>query len=523
MKSCFGYVRVSTQKQGEGVSLEAQRDAIERFAFEHQINVTKWFEEKQTAAKRGRPVFASMITALKNSNAEGVIMHRIDRSARNFFDWAKLGELADAGIDVHFATESLDFSSRGGRLAANVQMAVAEDYCRNLSIEAKKGLRGRIKQGIYPFAAPIGYVDNGSGQLKTVDPVRGPLVQTVFELYASGRFSITSIVPEMKERGLRGKIGRPVSRRTIENVLQNPFYCGLIRLKRTGEVFPGHHEPLITAELFETVQHVKSGKAGKKVTRHNFTYRGLFRCALCKGAMSPERQKGHVYYRCHSPECATTGVREEQLETGIEEVLGVLKLREEDIEKLSKQVEELCARGTNPETSKLHAMQLEQIEKRLEKLDDAAIEQIVDKATHGRRKQALLLERVKIEDAQAKAAKLRQQPAMLRRFFERLKNLAEHYHFAPPEEKRQIAEIATSNRLVDRKKLVLEPANWLVVCRDALAIPSGGPVGCTSRRQPELRNEQLEALIEAASSEVVCGFLTASDTDDTGGGHLFSR
>ena len=35
-------------------------------------------------------------------------MHKIDRSARNFSDWARIGELVDSGIDVHFAHESLD-------------------------------------------------------------------------------------------------------------------------------------------------------------------------------------------------------------------------------------------------------------------------------------------------------------------------------------------------------------------------------------------------------------------------------
>jgi site-specific DNA recombinase len=54
MKQCFGYVRVSTQKQGEGVSLEAQRAAIEQFADRNDIIISRWFEEKQTAAKRGR-------------------------------------------------------------------------------------------------------------------------------------------------------------------------------------------------------------------------------------------------------------------------------------------------------------------------------------------------------------------------------------------------------------------------------------------------------------------------------------
>ncbi|MCB1357960.1 MAG: recombinase family protein [Maritimibacter sp.] len=53
MKACFGYIRVSTQKQGAGVSLEAQKDAIEAFAARQDLQVTRWFEERQTAAKGG--------------------------------------------------------------------------------------------------------------------------------------------------------------------------------------------------------------------------------------------------------------------------------------------------------------------------------------------------------------------------------------------------------------------------------------------------------------------------------------
>ena len=83
MKPCFGYIRVSTQKQGEGVSLEAQKDAIEGFASRQDLTITRWFEEKQTAAKGGRPIFNQMLRQLKHGAARGVIIHKIDRSARN--------------------------------------------------------------------------------------------------------------------------------------------------------------------------------------------------------------------------------------------------------------------------------------------------------------------------------------------------------------------------------------------------------------------------------------------------------
>src|SRR5664280_3420009 len=178
MNKFFGYVRVTTAKQGElGVSLQEQRDAIVRFTQHANLEVSQWFEERQTAAKRGRPVFTRMLKLLRQGKADGVVIHKIDRSARNLKDWADLGELIDQGIEVHFSNESLDLNSRGGRLSADIQAVVASDYIRNLREEAKKGLYGRLKQGFLPSGAPVGYLDNGGGKPKTIDPVRGPLIR----------------------------------------------------------------------------------------------------------------------------------------------------------------------------------------------------------------------------------------------------------------------------------------------------------------------------------------------------------
>ena len=66
-----------------------------------------------------------------------------------------IGELSDVGVDVYFATESLDFRSRGGRLTADIQAVIAADYVRNRSIEARQGTTGRLKQGFYRWPAPV--------------------------------------------------------------------------------------------------------------------------------------------------------------------------------------------------------------------------------------------------------------------------------------------------------------------------------------------------------------------------------
>lgn len=503
MKSCFGYVRVSTAKQGEGVSLEAQREAIESFAGRNDISITQWFEEKETAAKSGRPLFDAMIKSLRHGKADGVVIHKIDRSARNFHDWAKMGELADAGIDVHFATEALDFRSRGGRLSADIQAVIAADYIRNLREETKKGINGRLKQGLYPFAAPIGYLNNGGGKPKTIDPVRGVHVRHAFELYAGGQHSIRSLRMEMKIRGLRNAHEKPLSKRGIETVLNNPFYCGLMRIKSTGQIYKGVHEPLISPRLFEIVQQVKSGKSGKKVTRHNHVFRGLFRCALCKSAMIPELQKMHVYYRCQTRKCVTKCVREEQLEDAIHAVLNRTKFDDDQIFKLTDAVQIWCEGQPEKDTSKSLAIQLDQIKARLDRLTDALIDSLIDEETYSNRKQSLLLDEARVEEQMQIAAKILNRTGELRKFLERIKNLADTYVSAIGAEKRQIVKMMTSNRTVAGKNIYLEPANWLLAIENALTVPFGAPHRPTSRNTHRIEKEHIDMLWSLMDSEEI--------------------
>src|SRR5947207_15717968 len=103
MNQYFAYIRVSTARQGEqGVSLEQQRDAIAHYAQRSHMEVAQWYEERETAARAGRPVFSQMVRRLKSGKARGVLIHKIDRSARNLKDWADLGEMIDRGVEVHF-------------------------------------------------------------------------------------------------------------------------------------------------------------------------------------------------------------------------------------------------------------------------------------------------------------------------------------------------------------------------------------------------------------------------------------
>lgn len=516
MKHCFGYLRVSTSKQGDGVSLEAQKAFILGYAEHNDIHITDWFEEKETAAKQGRPAFNAMVRGIKRGKAQGFVAHKIDRSARNFADWARIGDLSDAGYEVHFASETLDFRSRGGRLSADVQAVIATDYIRNLREEVRKGIDGRLKQGLYPFKAPLGYLDNGKGAVKTLDPSRAALVRELFDLYAGGNHSIRSLHAEMTRHGLTNAKGHPPSKRLIETILANPFYCGIIRIKATGKTYEGVHEPLIPVALFERVQVVKSGKAGKQVTRHNHRYRGLFRCAGCAHSMIPELQKTHVYYRCQTRTCPTTTVREDAIEARVLEAFTALRLTASAIDKLvagaTTWIEEHYGREADEQRLQ---RELTAIDERLDSLTDALIDKHIDHETYARKREALLMSKRKAEEQAEKIADMQSAPFQLRRFLELVKTLATMYESAEPVEKRQFVETAFSNRVVHGKSVELKPSNWLEPVQNALLVPFGAPSRPNSRSGLHMPVDQIEALVTAAYSVEVEAFLARTGRDDT--------
>ncbi|WP_198319896.1 recombinase family protein [Antarctobacter heliothermus] len=472
---------MSSQKQGDGVSLDAQKDAITEFASRENLTIIKWFEEKETAAKAGRTVFGQMMRELKRGGAAGLIIHRIDRSARNFRDWGAIGELSDAGVDVHFATESLDFRSRGGRLVADIQMAVAAGYCRNLSIEARKGINGRLKQGFYPFNAPIGYLNQGGGQLKSLDPVRAPLIKQLFELYLTGEHSIRSLHQEMVARGFTSRGGKPISRRTVENILQNQFYCGLTQNGRTGEIFQGKHEPLISVADFERVDAIKQGRYTKKKTKHDHLLPKLFACAACETVLTPERQKGRVYYRCHTAGCVGKTVREEQLEIAIVAQLSQLQFSDEDIATLRRQYETWNVPVKLQAERKHLELQLADVKDRQARLTDYLLDGTLDRDAYTEKKQALQIEIARLEEEYRNLDNKKLSTVDVEKFFELMKSLAGLYISAKPPIKRGIVENCFSNRVWTGENVELEPSDRLIRARTDVLAPCGGGTRDTFR------------------------------------------
>lgn len=446
MKKYFAYIRVSTVKQGErGSSLVEQRSAIEAYAVRQGLSIAAWFEETETAAKQGRRTFSQMLAELNARKADGLIIHKIDRSARNLRDWADLGDLIDHGVDVRFVSDNFDLLSRGGRLSADIQAVVAADFIRNLRDEVKKGMYGRLKQGIYPFAAPIGYLNCGKGKPKAIDPVKGPLVRQMFERYATSSIGFEQLRHEMWEKGLRTSAGKAMYDHTLTAILNNPFYAGIIRLGTTGETFEGAHEPLVSKALFERVQLVLRGKTVAKAKKHRFLFRQMVRCEKCKSrTLTGELQKGHHYYRCHG--CSGVSWRGDVLEAVVLAHVARIRFDVGEVRDIGDLVEkEYREYLSSRERLKVSlTLRLQHLDDRITRLTDLLIDAAIDQPTFTARKERLLWDRRGIVD-ELKRADCRSPLQNVFEEFERENIELLRYESLLDCEKREVIDIICSN------------------------------------------------------------------------------
>lgn len=461
MISCFGYIRVSTQRQGEGVSLEAQKLAIEQCAQQRGLIVTEWFQELETASKAGRPIFNNMTSRLKRGHAEGLVVHKLDRSARNLRDWNTVSELMDHGIAFHIATEPIDFSTRGGRMTADFLAVIAADFSRNQREETIKGLNGRLKQGLFPFKAPLGYLDQGKGQPKTPCPDRAPMVQDMYELYASGEYSLKSLQLEMDHRGLRNHYGTAVSLHGVEKILSNPFYHGQILIARTGETFNGIHEPIISKAVFKRVQAIKSARCGPKVSRHQHQFMGIFRCAGCNGPLVPERQRSRVYYRCQCRTCKMTTIREDRLDMAIRRELNYIQLSSQAIAQLRNEwrsgslIEELAAQRRSL------LARIEDRQSKISRLADLLIDQSLDRQTYDTKKQELGFELSQLQGQLDDLLDPKDIKNEREEYVKTMSNLVTTYDMAQHTERRQLLRNTFGSRTANQRGVQLTERSWV--------------------------------------------------------------
>jgi site-specific DNA recombinase len=296
--------RVSTEEQREaGNSLPAQVTRLENYCKHKEFTIIRACSFDESAYTDDRSEFDNIINfILEQKEKVAICCDKVDRLSRNVFDKriALLYERAlKDELELHFISDGQVITSRISAVEKfnfSMSLGLAKYYSDAISDNVKRAMEQKVRKGEWLAKAPYGY-KNVRYANDVADVIlqerEGQLVQKLFELYATAAYSMDLLSQKFQtEHGIFWPKG------TIGKMLSNPFYHGDMIVK--GKTYPHRYPPIVSKELFMTVQDVKYGfhKKPIKYAGQPYIYRGLIRCGDCGMTITPEKHKGFVYYHC---------------------------------------------------------------------------------------------------------------------------------------------------------------------------------------------------------------------------------
>lgn len=450
----LAYVRVSSKDQARGTSLDEQKSYIQNYAFRHQLEVIYFYGETESASKTGREIFQEMISRLKRESLDGIIFHKVDRSARNPKDQALLYDLMLNGYTLHFVAEGLSTSDPVGRNMMYIMWGMASGYSENLRSEIHKGQLGRLKQGKLPHPAPLGYKKVGDCE-SVLDPLKAPLVKRLLKDYATGKYSVEALVQKSVELGLTNKGGKKLDKNSIHRMLRETFYYGLITNKKG--VFEGEHESLISKAIFDKIQYILKDRGFKIENRFNYSFQGLLKCTSCEKPLKAMTAKGRFkYYLCRY--CKNGLIREDDLEDQWIKKLQEIKFSDTEEADFKKSIEKFWKVQKKDKREEVKALELElaQIASRLEALLQKYIDQKIDDDTFNQMKQVLLNRQIQLKEIIANKEKVKEQTSKkVDDIGKLLKDPEIAYKKADPVNRRRLLLSMVANLSLNQKLLIV--------------------------------------------------------------------
>ena len=311
-----------------------------------------------------RPKFQQLMYFLSKGYFKGMVVLSWDRASRNDRDEMIIRELMDRGIDFHFVNAKYDKSS-AGELHKDIDAMVAKHRSRDTREKVMYTFRKLRDDGVVTNRAPVGYLNLGDMYKKPFDPIRAPIIKQMFEMVATGEWTLTPITKWANEQGLTmppmrrrrtaeeiaaeeddedviviEKICRPLDPGDVERIFKNPFYYGMTR-GNDGEWKKSiSHEALVTKELADKVIQALKGRRTSKHYNDKLpvSYRGIFTCGLCGRVYTPYFRKKHIYMgaRCDKS-CPNPrkNIAAKDLENKVGELINKLTFTKDETSELS--------------------------------------------------------------------------------------------------------------------------------------------------------------------------------------------
>ena len=324
------YIRVSSDEQIDGTSLDFQETECRKYCERKGFEVVAVFREEGESAKdlslNNRKEFLRGIEFCRKNKGkvQAFVVLRVNRFARNTEDHFIIRKkLASYGVTLHSVTEPI--GNKPIEKLVETVAAASSDYENAIrKQQCADGMSEKVNQGLYPWKSPYGYV---CGQFKKrglkktepdqPDPITFPLMQKLFRVCLEERIgSSVELAKRANQMGMLPKSSKKIYPQWIDDRFCNKFYAGIIVNPFTGEEIQGKHVAMVTSDEFNQIQLIRRGKVRAIVVKRqknnpDFPLTRDIKCPDCGIGLSGSHSRGnggaYASYHCHNKNCAMYG------------------------------------------------------------------------------------------------------------------------------------------------------------------------------------------------------------------------
>ena len=363
--NAVAYARYSSDKQQES-SITVQLAEIKKFCASQGIHlIHEYIDEAQTGTNSNRKQFQQMIKDAPQKEFQLVVVHRMDRWARNVDDARYYKKfLKRHGIKIVSAIEEFDETPEG-EFFELMSMGMAELYSKKLARECVAGKMANAREGKAHGGKPLlGYTVKR--KYYAIDEKEAEAVKIIFDLVIQG-YGYTYIRDYLNANGYRHSDGRLFTAH-FTDILRNRKYIGEYvynraaskdmdgkrnnhKNKTANEIIrlSGAMPRIIDDDTFNKVQAIldkrKNNSRPRTQPSNKYLLTGLTRCAVCGRAICGSMaRKDEYHYRIYSciakgRKCTTRVINAEYFEDYIHSLLFGCLLRPENAKRLCELIE----------------------------------------------------------------------------------------------------------------------------------------------------------------------------------------
>jgi DNA invertase Pin-like site-specific DNA recombinase len=276
---CAVYTRKSSDEGLEQSfnSLDAQREACIAYiqSQRHEgwrLWGTRYDDGGYSGGTLERPALKLLLTDIGAGLIDIVVVYKVDRLTRSLTDFAKIVELFEArGVSFISITQHFNTTTSMGRLTLNVLLSFAQFEREVTGERIRDKIAASKRKGMWMGGrVPLGY--DVKDRKLVVNELEAAIVRDIYGQYLR-LGCVRKLKDELDRRDIRSKLriaasgattgGTAFSRGALYRILTNRLYLG--EITHRGKVYPGQHDSLIPAEIWDKTQLLlKSNRQAKR-------------------------------------------------------------------------------------------------------------------------------------------------------------------------------------------------------------------------------------------------------------------